>query len=138
VEGAVGGGRQGDAETQDPGDGAPLCFPAAPPAAQHPSRDNVLFPGDRAGHQRSLHLFIFLNISYFERMINNKETEIRTGTLSVLFFGGKEDACVGWAGVSYGKAAGKEGEPKQGPPGYTGPAQPQPAPKGAPLDTTEV
>lgn len=71
---------------------APLCFPAALPAVQHPSRDDVLFPGDRAGHQRSLHLFIFLNITYFERLINNKESEIRMGTLSVLFFGGRGES----------------------------------------------
>lgn len=45
---------------------------------------------------------------------------------------------MGRGGVSHGKAAGKEGEPKQGAPGYTGPAQPQPAPKGAALGTMEV
>lgn len=81
------------------GAAAPLCIPTAPSAVQCPSRDNVLFPGDRAGHQRSLHLFIFLNISYFERMINNKESEIGMGTLSALFcfFSlGKRD--VWWAG----------------------------------------
>lgn len=87
VEGAVGGGRRGDAEIRVLEAVAPLCFPTAPSAAQPPSRDNVLFPGDRAGHQRSLHLFIFWNISYFERMINNKESEIGMGTLSVLFLG---------------------------------------------------
>lgn len=110
---------------------APLCFPTAPSAAQRPSRDNVLFPGDRAGHQRSLHLFIFLNISYFERMKNNKESEIGMGTLSVSVLLGKRG--VWWAGgrgVSHGKAARKEGEPKEGAPSYTGMAQPQPAPKG--------
>lgn len=77
---------------------APLCFPAALPAVQHPSRDDVLFPGDRAGHQCSLHLFIFLNITYFERMINNKESEIRMGTLSVLFFGGRGVSGGDWGG----------------------------------------
>lgn len=41
-------------------------------------------------------------------------------------------------GVSHGKAAGKEGEPKQGAPGYMGLAQPQPAPKGAALGTIEM
>lgn len=132
VEGAVGGGRQEDAETQVLGAVAPLCFPTAPSAAQHSSWDNVLFPGDRAGHQRSLHLFIFWNISYFERMINNKESEIGTGTSSVLvFFIGKRD--VRWAGkrgVSHGKAKRKEEEPKKGAPSYTGMAQPQAAPKG--------
>lgn len=76
------------ARTRALGAAAPLCFPTAPPAAQRPFRDNLFFPGDRAGHQRSLHLFIFLNISYFERMINNKESEIGTGALSVLVFWG--------------------------------------------------
>lgn len=91
-----------------------LCFPTAPSAVQCLSRDNVLFPGDRAGHQRSLHLFIFLNISYFERMINNKESEIGMGALSVLVSLGNRG--VWWAGrrgVSHGQAKRKEGEPKK-------------------------
>lgn len=79
------------------GAAAPLCFPTAPSAVQCPSRDNVLSPGDRAGHQRSLHLFIFLNISYFERMINNKESEIGMGTFSALVVFFREEGClVGW------------------------------------------
>lgn len=83
MEGAMGGGRRGDAETREPGAGG--CSPSLLPCHPPPSWDNVLFPGDRAGHQRSLHLFIFLNISYFERMINNKESEIGTGAWSVVF-----------------------------------------------------
>lgn len=89
--------------------------PPPPPAAQHPSWDNVLFPGDRAGHQRSLHLFIFLNISYFERMINNKESEIRMGTFSVLFFFG-ERGCLdgmGWGVSPMARQRGKKRSPKR-------------------------
>lgn len=41
------------------GTGGRLRAPHHRPTALRPSRDDVLFPGDRAGHQRSLHLFIF-------------------------------------------------------------------------------
>lgn len=109
VEGAVGGGRRGDTETRAPGAAAPLCFPVAPTVAQRPSWDDVLFPGDRAGHQRSLHLFIFLNISYFERMINNKESESGMGTSLLVFLGRRGCLCglgvLPWQGSREGRGA---------------------------------
>lgn len=52
----------------------PQCQVSTPPvrvAKQLPSRDGALSSGDRAGHQGSLHLFIFLKQD--DNNDNNKE-----------------------------------------------------------------
>lgn len=119
-------GRREARGCRDPGPGRwglrPLsASPLPPPAAQRPSQDNVLFPGDRAGHQRSLHLFIFLNISYFERLINNKESEIGMGALSVLFLWGR--GVSGWVGGGLLWQGSREG--RGAPTGCSAPASTQ-------------